>query len=354
MVTHRQDAKPETPVRCCLHVQVQHEHGTRAAYVLDRCRCAPCTAANTVQARRRSTAIAYGTWPGLVDADLVRAHVRAFRADGLSVQRIAELSGVGQGTLSALVYRARAGQPRPPARVRADTQRRLLAVRFDPASVAAGRRIDATGARRRLQALTALGWSAACLALRTDRTVRTLRRILMADEVTADTARCVAALYEQLRTARPPRRTGPERAAADRAAGRAWAAGWRPPLGWDDIDTDQDETTQASVRGTGLGIGKAGGDPTNVIRSDIVLDDSRCSQLLDEVAVQRAMTGERLPLTKTERREAVARLTRQGLSARRIAELLHTTGRTVTRLRGAGTAVAHVINPRALTDLEAG
>ena len=175
-MTHRQDAKPETSSRCCLHVQVQHGHGTRAAYVLDRCRCAQCTAANTAQARRRSTAIAYGTWPGLVDADPARAHLRELRADGLSLQRIAELSGVGQGTLSALVYPAPAGQPTPPARVRADTQRRLLAVRFDPASVAAGRRIDATGARRRLQALTALGGSAACLASRTDRTARTLRR----------------------------------------------------------------------------------------------------------------------------------------------------------------------------------
>ena len=191
-MTHHEDEKPATPVRCCLHVQVRHEHGTRAAYVLDRCRCAPCTAANTAQARRRSTAIAYGTWPGLVDADPVRAHLRELRADGLSLQRIAELSGVGQGTLSALVYRAPAGQPVPPARVRADTQRRLLAVRFDLASVAAGRRIDATGTRRRLQALTALGWSASCLASHTERPVRTLRRIMSAELVTAETARCVA------------------------------------------------------------------------------------------------------------------------------------------------------------------
>ena len=325
-MTHHEDEKPATPVRCCLHVQVRHEHGTRAAYVLDRCRCAPCTAANTAQARRRSTAIAYGTWPGLVDADPVRAHLRALRADGLSLQRIAELSGVGQGTLSTLVYRTPASQPTPPARVRADTQRRLLAVRFDPASVAAGRRIDATGTRRRLQALTALGWSAACLTLHTDRTVRTLRRLLSADEVTAETARCVAALYEQLRTARPPRRTGPERAAADRAVSRARTAGWRPPFGWDDIDTDQDETHQAPTSGGATGIGTAGVDPNNFVRGDICLD---------EVAVERAMTGERLPLTKTERCEAVARLTHQGLSARRIAELLHTTSRTVTRLRGA-------------------
>ncbi len=46
------------------------------------------------------------------------------------------------------------------------------------------------------------------------------------------------------------------------------------------------------------------------------------------------MRGERLPLTAAERRDAVTRLTNRGLSARCIAELLHTTARTVTRLRG--------------------
>ncbi len=339
-MTRRLDAKPETPVRCCLHVQVQHEHGTRAAYVLDRCRCTPCTAANTAQARRRSTAIAYGTWPGLVDAEPARAHLRALRADGLSLQRIAELSGIGQGTVNALVYGAPSRQAKPRARLRADTQRRLLAVHFDPASVAAGRRVDATGTRRRLQALTALGWSVSCLALRTDQTVRTLRRILLADMVTADTARSVAALYEQLRTAAPPRRTGPERAAADRAVSRAQTAGWRPPLAWDDIDTEQNETDQSPARGDVTGTGTAGVGPDEFERDHSCLDEHLCSQLLDEVAVERAMTGERLPLTTTERHEAVARLTRQGLSARRIAELLHTTSRTITRLRGASHYVA--------------
>ena len=168
-----------------------------------------------------------------------------------------------------------------------------------------------------------------CLALRTDRTVRTLRRVLTAQQVTADTARCVAALYEQLRAARPPRRTDTERAAADRAVGRARTAGWRPPLDWDDIDTDQDETDQPPTRISASGT--AGVDPNTLVRGDTCLD---------EVAVQRAMTGERLPLTNSERREAVARLTRQGLSARRIAEPLHTTSRTINRLRGAGRHLA--------------
>ncbi len=55
--------------------------------------------------------------------------------------------------------------------------------------------------------------------------------------------------------------------------------------------------------------------------------------MIDEIAIERAISGERLHLTMLERREAVARLTRRGLSARRIAELLHTTSRTIARQR---------------------
>ena len=299
-------------VRDCLHVRVRHQHGTRAAYVQDRCGCGPCTAANTEAERRRAKAIAYGTWRGLVDAAAVRAHVQSLREQGLSLKRIAQLSGVGQGTLNALVY----GEPsrrRPPlAQVRADTQRRLLAVRFQPAAVAAGRRVDATGTRRRLQALATLGWSVTSLAARSELAVRTLRRALTSTTVTAQTARAVGRLYDQLRAELARHRTPGEQAAAARTKATAQRAGWRGPLAWDDIDHDPDELDEAAAL-------EQPGSP---------------AARVDVVAVERAMRGEQLPLTALERRDAVARLTSRGLSARCIAELLHTTVRTVTRLRG--------------------
>ncbi len=296
-------------VRDCLHVRVRHEHGTRGAYVQDRCGCAPCTAANTQAERRRSTAIAYGTWSGLVDAAAAREHVQSLREQGLSLKRIAQLSGVGQGTLNALVY----GEPsrgRPPlSQVRPDTERRLIAVRFQASAVAAGRRVDATGTRRRLQALATLGWSVTLLATRSDLTLRTLRRALTSTTVTADTARTVVMLYDEVRAQPPARRTASEQAAAARTKARAHRAGWQGPLAWDDIDNDPDEPEALNQPGSP-------------------------SARVDVVAVERAMRGEHLPLTPLGRRDAVSRLTNRGLSARRIAELLHTTVRTVTRLRG--------------------
>ncbi len=303
-------------VRDCLHERVRHQHGTRAAYVQDRCGCGPCTAANTEAERRRAKAIVYGTWRGLMDAAAVRAHVQSLREQGLSLKRIAELSGVGQGTLSALVY----GEPsrgRPPlTQVRADTQRRLLAVRFQPAAVAPGRRLDATGTRRRLQALATLGWSVTSLAARSELPVRTLRRALTSTTVTADTARAVARLYDQLQTTPAAHRTPGEQAAAARTKAAAQGAGWRGPLAWDDIDHDHDP------------------DELDELDEAAALEQPGSpAARVDVVAVERAMRGEQLPLTALERREAVARLTSRGLSARCIAELLHTTVRTVTRLR---------------------
>ena len=55
------------------------------------------------------------------------------------------------------------------------------------------------------------------------------------------------------------------------------------------------------------------------------------ADLLDEVAIERAMCGEPLPLTAAERRAAVARLTGRGLSVQRITELLHMNHRAVVR-----------------------
>ena len=299
-------------VRDCQHVRVRHEHGTRAAYVRDRCGCGPCTAANTAAERRRSTAIAYGTWNGLVDAAEVRAHVQSLREQGLSLKRIAQLSGVGQGTVNALVY----GEPargRPPlTQVRPGTQRRLLTVRFQAAAVPAGRRVDATGTRRRLQALATLGWSVASLAARSDLALRTLRRALTSTTVTAETARAVARLYDQLRAEPAPHRSPREQAAVARTKAAAQRAGWRGPLAWDDIDDDPEDADEAAAL-------EQPGSPADRV---------------DVVAVERAMRGERLALTALERRDAVARLTGRGLSARCIAELLHTTVRTGTRLRG--------------------
>ena len=329
----------DRPVRDCQHLTVHHEHGSQAGYTQDGCRCTWCTNANTVAKRQHRTALAYGTGGGLVDAAPARKHLEALRAAGFSLQRIVQASGVAQGAVNALVYGAPARNRPPSGQVRADTAQRLLAC--DPATTALpdGSRVTAAGTRRRLQALACAGWSTPALADRTTLTRRTLTRVLTgtANSVTAGTARTVAAVHERLRLAPPPQRTPLQRTLARQTAAAAQAAGWRAPHTWHDRDHDPDPTRSASGQQ----------DPGDLAGCDDLDDLDGAARRgdepdVDEVAVERVMLGEPLRLNLDERLEVVRRLTRRGVSAREIAQRLHTTSRTVVRLRGAlrGTTAA--------------
>jgi len=310
----------DRPVRDCQHFTVHHEHGSQAGYTQDGCRCTWCTNANTVAKRQHRIALAYGTGGGLVDAAPVRKHLEALRAAGFSLQRIVQAAGVAQGAVNALFYGAPARNRPPSGQVRTQTAQRLLACDAATTALPDGSRLIAAGTRRRLQALGCAGWSTPALADRTTLTRRTLTRLLTgsANSVTAGTARTVAALYERLRLAPPPQRTPLQRTLARQTAAAAQAAGWRAPHTWHDIDHDPDPTRSACADLEDLGGAARPGDEPDV----------------DEVAVERVMRGEPLRLNLDERLEVVGRLTRRGVSAREIAQRLHTTSRTVVRLRG--------------------
>jgi hypothetical protein len=109
--------------------------------------------------------------------------------------------------------------------VNAATARRILAV--DPVvHGAAPTSVDATGTRRRLQALVAIGWPTNELGARLGNKSRYLKP-LHADRVSRQTAESVDALYEQLKDT-----PGPDQRAVRRGARLHWA----PPGYWDDID----------------------------------------------------------------------------------------------------------------------
>jgi len=335
-------------VQDCQHSTVHHEHGTPDGYAQDRCRCPGCTRANTVCKQQRRVAIAHGTHAGLVDAGPVREHLQRLRDAGHGIPRIAHLARVGRGTVNALVY----GEPSrglpPSAQVLADTARRLLAVDPATADLAGGSRIPATGTRRRLQALACTGWSTAALAAHTTLPRRTLTRLQTGatPNVTVSTARTVAALYERFRLVPPPLATSQQRTTARHTAAAAQATGWRAPHTWHNLDLDPGPLPHCASRPSTEGDtdprpgsacdrhdddldGHDGEGQEGEEYEDYLLNDPD----VDEVAVERAMHGMQLRLTPEERLEAVARLTRRGVSAREIAERLHTTSRTVVRLR---------------------
>ncbi len=223
----------------CPHRNPAHQHGQRVTYIVDRCRCEPCAAANSAYERQRIRSHAYGRFDSLVEANDVRAHVQQLRTCGMGIRRIAEAAGVTRSTVTNLLYGKR---NRPPSRrVTGDTARRIQGV-ADVAvtGLAAHALVDSSGSRRRLQALATLGWSTAALARRAGINRQRLDRALTRDRSSAATTLAVAKLYDALWST-----TAPPSAAATRTMRVARGRGWVPPLAWDDeIDLPSAEAHQ--------------------------------------------------------------------------------------------------------------
>lgn len=246
----RMRAVDRTP-RPCPHPMAQHEHGTNAAYVLDECRCHPCAAACSEYNSTLKRDAAYGK-ARLVDAAPAREHVRSLMAANMGLKTVAARSGVSHGALSKLIYGAPLpdGGRRPPsARIRQASADALLALLPDVSVLADGAVVDATGARRRLQALGAVGWSVQQVSQRSGIDRQALDKILRGATTSARTARAVREAYDALWNQAPAESTHHEKCAASRARNSARAAGWAPPMAWDD-ETIDDPATAPALDGT--------------------------------------------------------------------------------------------------------
>lgn len=58
----QREAQVDRIPKPCLHKHAQHEHGTLACYVLDKCRCLPCASANSTAESERQRQKAYGRY----------------------------------------------------------------------------------------------------------------------------------------------------------------------------------------------------------------------------------------------------------------------------------------------------
>jgi hypothetical protein len=143
-------------------------------------------------------------------------------------------------------------------------------------------RLDARGSVRRIRALQAMGHSGQAIAIEGGWAGRcTILNIARQRYITAANRDKVARVYEAMSMRVP---TGPQ---VERRKAEARAKGWYPPLAWDDIDRDE---------------------------SPVAADDTPYDELpLDEVAIERALSGDRsVKLTKAEKVEATALWTKRG------------------------------------------
>lgn len=169
----------------------------------------------------------------VVPQQIVAEHIKALRDAGMNGVRISEMAGVSFSS----VYRISSG--RNINVVRSGVARKILAVKTpDVLHGRADSRVPIVGTARRLQALTAMGYTTEELSELTGYAKRTLPRLIHARKanVTVATAETVDAVYRSLMFL-----PAPDTTKARRARLRAQRAGWVPPLAWDDID-DPNET----------------------------------------------------------------------------------------------------------------
>lgn len=289
----QRDALIDRTPKQCLHKVADHQCGTRTKYVLDRCRCAPCSKANSQAETQRERLKAYGRYNKYVPALAVREHVNALTAAGMGLKQVAKVSGVAHGALWKLMYGKTQpdGTRIPSRRVLRETAEKLYAI--DAAwtgllELAPGA-LDRAGtpeARARLRSLVALGWSMSELGRRLGIAWERNAILIVKDDQRVMQRRTVDAanaLFEQLCMTPAPETCHRERISAARARNYAKAHGWLPPL---DLDDEAPDSTDSATSTPALS----------------VVED------IDDVAIQRRMAGDRsVRLNKIEATELVRR-----------------------------------------------
>lgn len=167
---------------------------------------------------------------GYVDAVPVAEHLRKLIGLGWAPTAAAQTAGVSHRTATQLL----AGRW---SRVRASTARAILAVPLAP--VESNLSVDATGTRRRVEALGRMGWTARTVSEAVGLQPGSLSKILWRGTVSYATAHRIAEFYE-----RNSDRFGGNRTWARKAA----AFGYAPPAAWDDDTIDDPRAKPQGVR----------------------------------------------------------------------------------------------------------
>ncbi len=133
----------------------KREHGTRAKYVGDRCRCLLCRAANSRYSCERQKAHDSGDTRGIVPAKGAVDHIRKLREKGVGYRTVAEAAGVSRTVVAQCLNGTRRN-------IRANTSRAIQAVMVE--DIADGALVPARATWRLIDELVERGYSKAQLA----------------------------------------------------------------------------------------------------------------------------------------------------------------------------------------------
>jgi hypothetical protein len=174
-----------------------------------------------------------------VEATPVRTHLRVLSELGWGAQAISKETGVPVSVIDKIAYPVNGV---PQKSVRADNAARIIA--FNPTTKrdkfdgTKRESIDATGSRRRIQALVALGFSYRMLAEYTGHHPSYFKDLTEAKRISHQRAAKIFELYERLWNKIPLPDTTAEKKSVALAKSAALKKGWLPPMAWDDGGID--------------------------------------------------------------------------------------------------------------------
>lgn len=205
-------------------------HDTLTCYCDYHCRLPECVARYRDYERARGRAITAGTWQPLLDAEPVRQHLLKLRAAGITIHRVATITGLQYRQVRTFIQHDYGNAAPRRRRVTREVAAKILAV--NAADHTPGN-VDCTGSRRRVQALMAIGWPLIYIAERAGIHPSNRSVILSRPTIRATTAQKIAAAYDELRHEKPARH-GVRPTSIKRAKQQASANKWAPPSYWDE------------------------------------------------------------------------------------------------------------------------
>lgn len=167
-------------------------HGNRIRYMAG-CRCIPCRAANSNYETERAAARRRGEWNGLVDAKIVRHHLRMLSNRGIGRDTVADITGLSPSTID--LYRT--GKRK---QLRAMNEKAILAITTDQV-VTDAQLISARKTWERLRWMLNEGFTKTEIARRLGYKSHALQ--LNKQRITARNAQRVEQLYNRLRVGDP-------------------------------------------------------------------------------------------------------------------------------------------------------
>jgi DNA-binding CsgD family transcriptional regulator len=180
--------------------------------------------------------VAAGAWEPFVDAEPVREHLRKVNAAGMPYMAICERLGLAQSSSLQHLMWGR-GEYGPGQQVRRETAELVMSYWPSLDDFPDAARIDATGTRRRVEAMAVRGWPRHMMAEQVGTVESHFRKAAGRSRVTARLARRVAALYDAWWDKDPLEHGVPMRSVS-RVRADAARQGFRSALAWDDDTID--------------------------------------------------------------------------------------------------------------------